>query len=447
MPLKSLSRMLLAFSLVVGTVWGNDITDSKDDAIHLNLSEVISLSTQQHYSVRVAKSQWEEQKQATLETKASFLPQIKAQMSQSRQKHNYLGSSLSSTSGDEYYGQIFNAFDAQLNLSQVLFNRNLFKAIQMAKQYESAKESNYLAAREAASLQGASYFLEAFRGKARLDAAQYRAKWAKDVLEQSRRFEDVGKGSLLDTARAVLQYENEYQTYSEASTQYASALVTLAQWLGLSQNHSFMLDEPKASFDEKPLEPLETLLADAMKNRPDLAAQRTQLKALQVSVETYRSEKWPILGLSASAGVNGGEPDNTDKAYSLGIGLEIPIYTGGDIDSRIKQAQAQVFQQKVTIQNLESEVEKDIREAIFALNGAKTQWVSSQKGVKAAESVLKLTQSRYREGLSTNLEVAEAQDTLARAQENLIRAQYSYYLAQTSLAYASGILEKAFSTP
>lgn len=445
---KAITNSFLSFILLAGMAQVAMSAPSADEnnPQHLSLGEVIRLSAGQHYTVQVAKSQWDEQIESTRETRSAMLPQVSMEISQARQRQNYLGSSYSyssTSSEDEYYGMTFNSFEAQLKVTQVLYNRNLSKAIMMSRQYESSKELSYQAAREAAALQGAEYFLNAIKAKARLDAASFRSKWAQESYSQARLFEEAGKGSILETARASLQYENEFQSLSEASTGYANSLLFLAQWLGYKQDQSFILDTPSYPYL---IPSLDTAIREALKNRPDLCAQRKQLEALTTAIDKVRSERWPSLGLSASGGVNGGEPDNADRAYSVGIGLEIPLYTGGDIESRIKQAQAKAYQQKITLQNLETGVEKDIREAYSVLEGARVQQESALKGVKAAETVLKLTQSLYREGLSTNLEVSEAQDTLARAQENLIRAQYTFYLAQTNLAYSLGNLEKSFTS-
>jgi outer membrane protein len=163
-------------------------------------------------------------------------------------------------------------------------------------------------------------------------------------------------------------------------------------------------------------------------------------------VEKAQAQYAPVLGVTGQLSRTGSDPGNTDDAWFLGgATVTVPIFTGGNIKGQVEQAKTQLKEQRENTKELESEIELDVRTAAISLNAAVDQVLSAKQGVQSADITLKLTRDRYTEGIITNVEVVDAQDTLARAQDNEIRALYNYNLAKANLAKAVGKIEEMYA--
>jgi len=106
-----------------------------------------------------------------------------------------------------------------------------------------------------------------------------------------------------------------------------------------------------------------------------------------------------------------------------------------ELASRIKRIDDQIA-------DLRRGIEQDVRAALLNLQSTADQVAVAQQGQDLAERELKLTQDRFRSGVTNNIEVTTAQDELERAQENYILAVSSYVDAKFALARAAGGTEK-----
>ncbi len=410
--------------------------------LRLSLKEAIQRALDENHSLQASKLKINEQQSVYDQVRSGYLPQVSVVASQAREKVNYSAEGISfpglSISNE------FNSFDAYLQVTQNVFNLNLSKTIAIAREQEKSAKTDYSATREAIALKTVSYYLQALRAESSVIAARVRTEAARALLIQARQFEGAGTGSKLETARADLEYQNEIQTLSEYSTDFETAKLSLAQLIDMEQGRPIELtDSPQ--FDQAVSVSLDSSIQEAFAQRPDLQSAKTQEKALQLAIEKAQAQYAPVVGVTGQLSRTGSDPSNTDEAWFLGATVTIPIFTGGNIKGQIEQAKTQLKEQKENTKELESKIELDVRTAAISLNAAVDQVLASRQGVASAEITLKLTRDRYTEGIITNVEVVDAQDTLARAQDNEIRALYNYNLAKANLSKAIGKIEEMYA--
>lgn len=433
MKLRYISSAFITVLFIWSSCWANDIKEYS-----LTLKEAVGLALKQSRPLQIQKLKVEESGWMTREVKSGLYPQIEGTLAQSRQEVSMSanGSSLGGTA--EY-----DTFNTKLGISQVIFNRSLQRAVEASKLQEEVSQDGYSASREAVTLQTIVLYLQTLRAKAQLDAAVSRVDVAGALKEQSDKFEKAGMGSRLEISRADLQYQNELQTLSETSVLWEQSKLALSRYIGIEQDQPIVLSDAM-KYDETPVVVFSNIYPACLDKRPDYISAVKTKKALLKLAEKEKTASWPVVGLQAGAGFSGEDPSHADSVYSISLGVTWPIINGGRVEARYAQVTTQIAQQDLQIKEVESQIEYEVRDALLALGAASHQVESAQSGVKAAEITLKLTRSRYTAGVTTNIEVVDAQDTLARAQNNLIRAQFEYNLAKANLAKSMGQAEDLY---
>jgi outer membrane protein TolC len=184
-------------------------------------------------------------------------------------------------------------------------------------------------------------------------------------------------------------------------------------------------------------EPLEMYL-DLIEKRPDLAALSARLEAARADVRAARSGHLPSLHLTGNSYLfrtGGGQ----DIDWDIGVGLTIPIYEGGVVQGRIREAKDVETEITLTLSRLKREAETQVRAAYHALSGAIDQAESLKKAFATAERNYREQTRDYGFGLVTNLDVLQAlttfQDTKraydrTRIQVDLLRAELDATVAR-----------------
>jgi outer membrane protein TolC len=127
----------------------------------------------------------------------------------------------------------------------------------------------------------------------------------------------------------------------------------------------------------------------------------------------------------------------------MAANVRIPIFDAGRTTARRIEASSLVRQREAELADLQGRVEFDVRSAVLDLRAAEQQLQVAQTNVQLANDELTQARDRFAAGVANNLEVTQAQESVATASENYIAALYSHNLAKASLARSLGIAESA----
>jgi len=122
--------------------------------------------------------------------------------------------------------------------------------------------------------------------------------------------------------------------------------------------------------------------------------------------------------------------------------LNIPIFAGGKTHSDVLQAEATLRQSRQQVDNLRGQIEFEIRSALLDLTAADQQVQVAQSSVALANQTLEQARDRFLAGVTDNLEVVQAQESVAGANESYISSLYAHNLAKIELARAIGYAEE-----
>ncbi len=236
---------------------------------------------------------------------------------------------------------------------------------------------------------------------------------------------------------------------AEMAANEAEALSLDRRRVELETALAVLLGEAPSSFSLKPT-PWTTTLptvpsglpSELLQRRPDLAAARSQLEAAQARVGEARAAWWPSLSLTAQGGGVSNELSNLLKsgASTWGIGLlgALPIFDGGRREAVVNAAQAQMEAEAIAFREQFLLALKDVEDQLGAITLLQAQGEASARAVSAADQALKLSDTRYRNGLVSQLELLDARRSELANRRAALQVRSAQYQATVGLIRALG---------
>ncbi|HEY3406187.1 MAG TPA: TolC family protein, partial [Ohtaekwangia sp.] len=176
-------------------------------------------------------------------------------------------------------------------------------------------------------------------------------------------------------------------------------------------------------------------------NNPELIAAEQRILAAEADSRYARHNQMPNLNFLASAGMRNGyqpEIDENKFNYMVGAGLSIPIFQGGRVRQNIALANKNVEYNQFARQNVEQSILKDLAVVQSDVTAYDEQLANLDSQVEQAREALRLTEVRYRQGVSTYLDLLNATTNLQRAVLNQINVEYQRTQAYVEQARLTG---------
>lgn len=335
----------------------------------------------------------------------------------------------------------FNYFDARASLSQNVFSFANLERERAANQRLKSAQSTNKDAREVVVLAVGNAYLLAIATGARIEATEAQVTNAQALFNKAVDQQKAGLSPNIDTLRAQVELQTRQQELIAARNDYAKQKLTLGRIIGLPPGQEFILTE-KAPYQELTPLPLEVYLQRAYTSRLDYQAAQAQVKAAELSHRAAAAGRYPTLDLAANLGDIGTTPGQSNGTWQVNGGLNIPIFAGGKVHSDELEADAQLKQARSQLGDLRGRIDYDVRAALLDLNSAAQQVEVARSSVDLAEQSLVQSRDRFTAGVTDNLEVVQAQESVAAAHQSYIQSLYAHNLAKVELAYAIGDAEQ-----
>jgi outer membrane protein TolC len=334
-----------------------------------------------------------------------------------------------------------NYSDIRGSLNQSLFNFNFIEKERAAAQSLKSAQFNYKDARELVVLAVGNAYLQALAGTARVDTADAQVRTAQALYDKAVDQQNAGVSPAIDVLRAQVELQSRQQQLIVARNDFAKQKLALARIIGLPPGQEFSLAD-KIPYAPLTTEDLEQNLQRAYASRFDYQAALSQVRAAELSRRAATAEYFPTLGIEADYGDIGVSPFRSNGTYHVGGTVNIPIFQGGKVHGDTLQAEASLRQARQQIEDLRGQIDYEVRTAMLDLNAAADQVQVAQSSVALAEQTLTQAQDRFSAGVTDNLEVIQAQESLASANENYIASLYAHNLAKVEFAKAIGYAEQ-----
>jgi outer membrane protein TolC len=335
----------------------------------------------------------------------------------------------------------FNVFDARGSVTQSLFDFSSIRRLQAARAATSAAQADEEYAHSQVTGEIARLYLGVLRAVAAVETAEANVKAAAEVLELSQSQKRAGTGTGIEVTRAEVQLANQRQRLLITQNQRERARLLLLRAMGLEMSTAFELTE-RLAYQSVDLTGADEALKTAEKERADLKAQELRVRAAALSYSSVKSERFPSLMALADYGTIGSSINHAFPTRTYGAILRVPVFDGGRRDARRAEAAVELRQQRIRTEDLTEQVRLEVRLALDALRSAESQIKVAAEGVDLAQNELTQARRRYEAGVTTNIEVTDAQVRLERARENHLEALYQHNLARIDLAAAMGVIHR-----
>jgi outer membrane protein TolC len=292
-------------------------------------------------------------------------------------------------------------------------------------------------ARELVVLVVGNAYLLALADETRVASVEAQVATAKISLDQAVANHEAGTAPLLDELRARVDKQSLDQQLIVAQNALEKDKLALARTIGLPLAQSFTLADksPYAAFDQIDVE---QYLRQAHANRKDLAAMVEQAKAAGEQRKAATADRLPTLTFNGDYGDIGINPKTSHGTGDASGTLSVPLFKEFALRGEAQQAQAQLDTAEAQLSDKNAQVDADVRDALLDIEAAQKQVAVAQSSVSLANEALSEAQQRYANGVSDNLAVSQAQQSVAQANDQFVASLYRHNVAKLSLARALG---------
>jgi len=417
--------------------------------LQLSLRRAVEIATSPEGNAKIQLS-GEALKQAesrSLEARAALLPDVEGAFSKENATRNLQAVGISVTvpiPGFHFPAFVgpFSVIDARFTGTQSVFDYSSILRFRASKVGVEAAKSDVSGTEEQVAAQVARAYLAAIRADADVEVAQANVTLSEAVLKQSENQKAAGTGTGIEITRARVQLANDNQRLLVARNQRRSAQLQLMRAMGVRLDTELELTD-RLAYQPVDALTLEQARAQALKERPDYAAQQERESNARMAATATRMERLPSVSAFGDYGSSGTAITNSLPTRTIGFQVKVPIFDGGRRDARREESASQYRAEKVRTNDLKEQIELDVRLALDALQSADDQVKVAREGLGLAQNELTQARRRYDAGVAVSVEVTDAQTRLERARDNQTAALYNYNLARIDLAQAMGAVRRS----
>jgi outer membrane protein len=260
------------------------------------------------------------------------------------------------------------------------------------------------------------------------------------TLRQVTALANANLKSSLDVSFADVNLSEAELALFRAENDIRSALTELNAAMGLSQEQSYEVSD--AEMPGPLAEKAEPLIGEALQQRPDLAGLRLTHQASLAFAAGERRLQYPTLSVIAAAGVIPQRDERLRGHYdAAALNLNLPILNGGLFSARKAEAAAKARAAEQEVRGLELRIARDVKLAWLNAENAFRRLDVTARLFEQASRSMRLAQSRYDLGLSSIIELTQAQLNQTSAEIANANARYEYQAARSALDYETGALK------
>ena len=244
-----------------------------------------------------------------------------------------------------------------------------------------------------------------------------------------------GDALKIDILNIQTQIDAEQNRKVDLQNSLQKQLNLLSYTTGLNKTEGNVFDF------EIPLKDIADATAEAQANNPDFLVAKDKVKQAQDELAINQLGNKPSVVVGAEAGAKNGYVPAVNEIkfnYNAGVALKLPIYEGGRTKKQVALSQTLVKQNELAIETMNSNYRKDIEQALTDLSSNLERIKNTEGQIDEARYANRLAESRFQNGVGTNLELTNASTNLQRAELTKLQYQYQLCLAKVELARLIG---------
>lgn len=332
--------------------------------------------------------------------------------------------------------------ESQLDLKATLplYDPTLRREVDQAEFEVERARVQFEQSRNELILRVADRYFQLLAARANADVARRQKVAIQRQLDLASERLNVGLGTRTDLYDAEARLQQAVADEIQANNAIDNAVQALKQVIGTTPEALTPLDK------DAPLQPpvpnsAEVWVERALTHNLALRAADFDLQIADAEIEKQNAARWPTIGLSANQRRRN-STDGVVNSTTFGATLNWPLRLDKAIQHKTKQAALQYNAAEQSREALKRQVEADTISAYLAVVSGISQVTALSEAVRAGDNAVQAKDEGFRAGLTTNLDVLDAQRDLARSRTDYLSARYAFILSVLRLEQAVGDLDE-----
>ena len=421
-----------------------------------DLLQAYELARQSDPQFSAAESQKFAQGEGVVQSRSALLPQINGDASWNKNSQD--------SDGSEVVGGVVQPSAITTNdttsksygvtIRQSVYDHSNYARLGASKLRASQAEADYDAASDSLVVRTADAYFNVLTGIETLASSRAEERSVKRQLDQAEKRLEVGLAPITDVHEARARYDSARANAILAANTLDDAREALAEITGQSIENIRGL-APNYQPENTDTRTVDEWVALAMTSNPSLQSKERALAAAEKDVAAARAAHYPTLSATASWRDNGSDTDferiqplpeisaseNNSQSNSVGLQLNIPIFSGFATQSRVRQS---INQRDIAADQLEQQkrsIARQTRTAYRSLVAGLAEVEARRLAVVSAQSAYEAGEAGLEVGTRTIVDVLIAQQQLYLAQREYARARHAFLVNTLRLRQAAGVLE------
>ncbi|MGB9670610.1 MAG: TolC family outer membrane protein [Halothiobacillaceae bacterium] len=423
-------RVLLAF-----TAAATLMTQSYAAWAAPSLVDVFELAAQHDPALAAADAARRAVSEAVPQARAALLPQLSANAAINR-THREIEGINHNTTTQNYTNKL-----ATLSLSQVIYDRQAFVALDQADARVAQAEYEFALALQDLTLRVSQAYSDLLFAADSLKLAESKKEAIAAQKQQAAQMYTEGFGTITDVQEAQARLDLAVAEALEARNLLRTRRQALFKLTGRWIEDVTPL-RPDAPMPSPEPNDLDRWLEEARQHALEVKRAEKALEVARLDVERARSNHLPVVRLVGSAQ----DQSNTDLGYKsdsisyLGVQLSLPLYAGGKVLSVTREALARQEQAAEILRKAAADSESNAVESFHGVNDTIARVRALEQAVRSSEIALDAAQIGLKVGYRTSVDVLNAQQQLFSARRDLLQQRYNHILYLLRLKAAVGSL-------
>ncbi|PHV09946.1 TolC family outer membrane protein [Chitinimonas sp. BJB300] len=339
-----------------------------------------------------------------------------------------------------------NQFGYKLEATQPLYNAEVSVGASQLNEQARLAEVSFAVAKQDLILRVAQSYFDVLYAQDSLEFVRAQKDAVSQQLAQAKKSFEVGVATITDTHEAQAKYDGIIASEIAAQNDLVVKQNAFLQLTGVPAEGLAALPPKMEATPPNPPDMNEWVKLAEQKSL-SIDAQRGKLAIAEAEIDKYRLSRQPTVGLFAQYGQDTskggvaalGGTDKT-KTTAIGVQLNIPIFTGGNTSSKLRESIALRNQAQFNLEVARREAAQTTKQAFLGVQAGASQIRALDQAQISAQSSLDSTKLGREVGVRTTLDLLNAQQQLYSTKKDLAQARYSYLLNQLKLAVAVGDL-------
>lgn len=427
-----------------GPVYGGVPTGrASAEVLDLHLTDAVDRGLAHNLALLLAEQAVRGAQGARWEALSDLLPHLSGRFSATRQKISLDAFGFTGFPGLPTLIGPFNVYDVRASVTESVLDLEALYKTRAERERVSAARHSYQDTRDLVIVVCGNLYLQALGEQSRIEAARAEADTAQALFDLAADRKRAGLAPAIDLLRAEVALKARQQQVIVAENRFARAKLVLARAIGLPAGQEIRLVDHMAEA-APPTIPIEQALARAFAARADWEAAQAQVRAAEASRRSAFAGGLPSVEVNADYGAIGQTLSGAHATYTLGAAVRVPVLQGGKVYGKTLKADAELEEARARAEDLRSRIDFEVRTSALDLDAAGKRVEVTRSAVALAGKQIEQARDRFAAGVASNVDVVQAQQSVADAQESYIEALYDQSVARAAMARAVGGVEAAY---